>query len=1394
RKQKYDPILRPDNPIKVSVKDAQKYKDPQIALLIETLSGKVSLANFSLKKVEALDKVTVANAGGSKLSLKDALTEYDLAIKLAKRHYPNFGLSPTTAQLRTTHAKIRQEIEELGENPNRLKFALLLRSAIGQIGNGDTCSDLAVNAKGAYQLKLAQDAVFMDVSLKLSGKPSFHRPKVISFNGQPIDKVLSRFAKYTCGLSNSYRSAKSKAASEFVNIHTSLKGYSGQSVFTLIDVAGKTRRLSISGTAVRENGAHVGTLKILSKKSKPIDLIWQKNTPVLKISSFAGNKQSFETKLLRTLSELKRKKVKHLIIDIRDNDGGEVENAAVLEPYFTDETQPIKRFPHLKTKQISKKDLYRGKSKSEQKSDDFHLRRINKKISEASKVTKNLVIPGGVRLSETYKYTYKANFTGKIHILTNENTSSIATIFADRLAKKIKTPIYGEAANGLRDRGCEKPDLAFYLPKSKLKLQIPYDCFLIGVKSFPRKKAYKLLFRTDVRLPQKLVDYQKDHDPQLLSLIKRLPKSDDAKPATKKTRPVDHVYTLADFDKAKYLLKRHYPNYGLYPSAKQIDEKFKALRAELESGDKKLTQSKFTAKLREAVAFVGDGDTCVELPQEKPNGLHLKLLDDAVLLNVSLAKGEKLGIQDRPQVTKIDGKPVADVLADFAKFTCVHDKTSFRAKSQTAHNFNSYYKLLNGEKSEATLSVLDVEGKERELTFSKRRLKEGKKAAGTFKSLAKYKSLYPSLRFKNGIAILKVNSLTANSQRFEQRLKQIFKRLYKKNPDEFLVDLSGVEGGNIKNAEVLASYLIDVKKPLLRYPHFLNNSIVKNTVHFPKPAKEVRQLNSRLKIKNRRLLNGNKKPKNAAIPHGFRGKQTAIYNKNKVFSGALSVLVDDQTSSIATFLAAKIREHSDAEIYGSTAHGLADRVCETSDMKFKPAGSDIKMTLPYECYLTNETAFEEQDSYPTAFEPDVKIGLTNKEYFRRPEARVEKLIWALQGNDLDSPIIDLPPSKPRPPRKPFKRPSKTEFTAKMALADFDNAQTLLKRHFPNYGLYPTTKEINAVFKDIRNQIKEVGDEIEVEEFAIFLRKAFAQVGEGHTCSQIPYQSMSHYSLKLTEHKILLDGNVYRLGKKPEVLRIDGRDASEVLDELAELICIDGGNKTSARSFAAVEFSHLYYAKTQDRSTNMTILDKDGKEREIVIRDASVKENGNNIGSLTPSYYYENDRIVLKWREKKKIAVLRIPSFHNPIDEFEKALDRQFKRIKKQNPTDLIIDIRSNKGGFIKNASFLVANLINTSHRMPEYLHFKQGQFKKDSLFQPKSKKERREQEKLRKSINRWIYNGRKFQRRKIVPGGHRYNHIGKSFGKKAYNGKLHVLVDEQSFSAATLFSNVIRKK
>jgi hypothetical protein len=196
----------------------------------------------------------------------------------------------------------------------------------------------------------------------------------------------------------------------------------------------------------------------------------------LRISSFdkeqlKNKKINFEKFLAGSFESIKTGQVKNLILDLRGNGGGTDEYGKILFSYFT--SQPFDYYASLKMNKESY-DFFKYTNSPDRKAPKGMLK------ANADGGFDNVQHPNVGKQNPIMP-----TFTGNIFVLINGGCFSTTSEFLSMLHYYTKAVFIGEESGGGYYGNCSGPTPEFFLPNTKVSVEIPLMNYTMAVKGYP---------------------------------------------------------------------------------------------------------------------------------------------------------------------------------------------------------------------------------------------------------------------------------------------------------------------------------------------------------------------------------------------------------------------------------------------------------------------------------------------------------------------------------------------------------------------------------------------------------------------------------------------------------------------------------------------------------------------------------------------------------------------------------------------------------------------------------------------------------------------------------------------------------------------------------------------
>jgi hypothetical protein len=353
------------------------------------------------------------------------------------------------------------------------------------------------------------------------------------------------------------------------------------------------------------------------------------------------------------------------------------------------------------------------------------------------------------------------------------------------------------------------------------------------------------------------------------------------------------------------------------------------------------------------------------------------------------------------------------------------------------------------------------------------------------------------------------------------------------------------------------------------------------------------------------------------------------------------------------------------------------------------------------------------------------------------------------------------------------------FSVNQVKEDLDFLRATLQTHHPNAYLYSSKVAFDAFFDSLYQNIPSGMTELETYRF---ITPVCSIIKDGHTLIFPSKKGTDDHNQnsRFFPFKIYWDGKRMYLELNytseiaivdgAEIIEINGTPVSKIMEFILSRMMRDGNNLTYP-VWVLNNWFNEYYSYCYGHPAVFTIQYKASDKRLITktIGALTKQEIFTNRVRNYPQRIFEkkpNDGITLEINETLKTAILSIKDFHNNIlkktykQDFGKTMERCFAQIAASKAEHLVLDIRNNQGGDIKNGRILL------SYLMAEPFELVNGYFK----------------------VNKRIVTTVKTRNRKCK---------GPSMGlhmprPDAFKGKLYVLINGGSFSNSGIVSSALK--
>lgn len=263
---------------------------------------------------------------------------------------------------------------------------------------------------------------------------------------------------------------------------------------------------------------------------------------------------------------------------------------------------------------------------------------------------------------------------------------------------------------------------------------------------------------------------------------------------------------------------------------------------------------------------------------------------------------------------------------------------------------------------------------------------------------------------------------------------------------------------------------------------------------------------------------------------------------------------------------------------------------------------------------------------------------------------------------------------------------------------------------PAVGLYKSRQYYNDLFE---NYIQSINDSLTERDFRLKSKLVAEELHCGHT--EVIYSREYYRAMNKTKHnfspyvflpindKVYVMANLSKktdstLKKGTEITKINGIAVDSMLKYCKRFISSDGYNQSAKDHYIQLGFNG-FYPSLFGRPDTFTVEYKDGKNLKNLSYPAFKPKSFPPIplGVKDDSLFTRYKRAKIKHRyvdAEKKTLLVKIEKFSRK--RTDKAYRKIFRKLRKNNSENLIIDLRNNGGGSLENSYRLLSYLVDTA--------------------------------------------------------------------------------------------------
>jgi hypothetical protein len=372
-----------------------------------------------------------------------------------------------------------------------------------------------------------------------------------------------------------------------------------------------------------------------------------------------------------------------------------------------------------------------------------------------------------------------------------------------------------------------------------------------------------------------------------------------------------------------------------------------------------------------------------------------------------------------------------------------------------------------------------------------------------------------------------------------------------------------------------------------------------------------------------------------------------------------------------------------------------------------------------------------------------------------------------------------------------------KYSPKQLKEDIGLMEKMLKQNHPSLYWYASPAQIDSAFERAYTLATDSMDE---RQFRNLLSETVNPIGCGHTSvrfskkynSYVAQHRSASFPLGL---KVVDDSTLVLLtntNRRDSLLRrgmlvttVDGLGAKHLIDTLRQLVQVDGQSKNFSYQNLSNSFSYYYQIRFgKKRNYAVNYINEKGAEVKIIIPAFDPSKDTTRparpIVPATPQQVRRNRKANIRRMtidSSGQYAVMTINSFSN--GRKKKFFKKQFRLLQQKNIPNLVIDIRNNGGGLIKQ-SLLLTRYVQ----------------RKNFLFIDSIVSYKKTVNNAKNLRHGFVYQlGMIFMSKRVT--GEKYmfryfNQKEKKPMKYSYTGHVYVITGGYSFSAATLFAASVK--
>ena len=376
--------------------------------------------------------------------------------------------------------------------------------------------------------------------------------------------------------------------------------------------------------------------------------------------------------------------------------------------------------------------------------------------------------------------------------------------------------------------------------------------------------------------------------------------------------------------------------------------------------------------------------------------------------------------------------------------------------------------------------------------------------------------------------------------------------------------------------------------------------------------------------------------------------------------------------------------------------------------------------------------------------------------------------------------------------------------------DYSIFRNTLEKYHPSLYWYTTKDSMDYFFNWGQQQLKDSMTEMD---FYKVLSYVIAKVHCGH--STIKNSKYYTYYLDTAKHRALfpLSVKVWKdtvvsygsLNRSDSVLyggaiikSINGIATKSIVDSLVKFVSTDGYNENHLYQWLSNRgnFASLYTAVYGLAPTyQIEFLNKNNEQKSVTIKNyvAAADTNRKKVGAapvrLSKKQIHQqklNDIRSMQIDTAGSTAVMRLNSFGNNY-HLRSYFKKAFAAIKKNNITNLVIDVRTNGGGNVTNAIRLGRYMSSHSLKVADSIYAIRRCISANSHIE----KRFQHQVSILLATRKKLVEHNNGEKKKEFHFNYFEKHQFKPLHKDFFSGNVYIITGANSFSATSIFVNFI---